>query len=64
MGDFQLTSLTFKRTCHVDPQSSGMLLKTFHSFPWSLLSDLHSSVPAGPTLYGSCGPLNLHSQKA
>lgn len=32
MRGFQLTTVTFKRTCHVDPQSSGILLQTHHSF--------------------------------
>lgn len=40
VGDFQLTTLTFKRTCHVDPQSSGILLKTLNSFPLKLAPKL------------------------
>lgn len=39
-GIFQLTSPAFKRTCHVDPQSSGILLKTFYSFPLKLAPKL------------------------
>lgn len=40
VGDFQLTSLAFKRNCCVDPQSSGILLKTFYSFPLKLAPKL------------------------
>lgn len=36
VGDFQLTTLTFKRICLVDPKPSGILLKTLHSFPLQL----------------------------
>lgn len=32
VGDFQLTTLTFKMICLVDPKPSGILLKTLHSF--------------------------------
>lgn len=36
VGDFQLTTLTFKRICFVDPKPPGILLKTLHYFPLQL----------------------------
>lgn len=64
VGGFQLTTVTFKRIFHVNPQSSGILLQTHHSFSLKFAPKLSFISASGTSLCGGSGPLNLHSQKA
>lgn len=70
VGGFQLTTVTFKRTCHVDPQSSGILLQKHHSFSLKLAPNFHSSVLQAQVCVGAlvrstytARKLNMHHEQ-